>query len=130
MIVGSIGGHRSARWPNSRRPLLFYRLSEWRLAQHVGAAWARALLVFRESCHWVRRTWARPASPAVPTINITDSQANRESLATEYSRGYMAGWRECFEQCLEAVEDEIARTDDIWRMGAALTSSKNNQREN
>jgi len=58
------------------------------------------------------------------------AQEERERLSREYSEGYMAGWRECFETCLQAVEDEIASADDLWRMGAALTGSTNSRRNN
>ena len=130
MIVGLVGGHNSAQRTNSRWPLLSYRLWELGLAQHVAAGWASVVLAFRESCHWLCQTWVRPSRHAVPTNGIRHSQVDRERLAAEYYRGYMAGWRECFEQCLEAVEDEITRTDDIWQMGAALTGAKNIQRDN
>jgi len=38
----------------------------------------------------------------------------RERLAEEYARGYLSGWRECFQTCIEAVEDEIAGADGLW----------------
>lgn len=54
----------------------------------------------------------------------------RERLAQEYSRGYQAGWRECFGTCLQAIEDEIASADEIWRIGAVLTNSGTSQQDN
>ena len=41
----------------------------------------------------------------------------RERLAEEYARGYRAGWRECFQTCLSAVEEEIAR---VWTIPGTL----------
>ena len=47
----------------------------------------------------------------------------RELHAEEYARGYMAGWRECFQTCLSAVEDEISRLDDGWEVGSFLPAA-------
>jgi hypothetical protein len=41
-------------------------------------------------------------------------QRERERLAEEYSKGYIAGGHECFQACLEAVEDEIQRVDETF----------------
>ncbi|MGA8220061.1 MAG: hypothetical protein WB780_00290 [Candidatus Acidiferrales bacterium] len=41
-------------------------------------------------------------------------QRERQRLTEEYARGYLSGWRECFQACLEAVEEEIARVDDAF----------------
>jgi hypothetical protein len=69
-----------------------------------------------------------PNSSKLEEIRL--NQLDGERLAHEYSQGYMAGWRECFETCLQAVEDEIASADDVWRMGAALTDSGSIKRDN
>ena len=44
----------------------------------------------------------------------------RERLAEEYARGYLSGWRECFQTCLTAVEEEISRADETWDISAFL----------
>lgn len=45
----------------------------------------------------------------------------RQLLADEYSRGYMAGWRECYQACIEALETEMAKAEDGWDVGDLLT---------
>jgi hypothetical protein len=47
--------------------------------------------------------------------------AERERFAEEYARGYLSGWDECYAACLEAVEDEVSRKNDIWAAGELLT---------
>jgi hypothetical protein len=42
------------------------------------------------------------------------TQRERQCLTEEYARGYLSGWRECFQACLEAVEEEIARVDNAF----------------
>jgi hypothetical protein len=63
-------------------------------------------------------------------LELQRAHRDRERLAEEYSKGYMAGWHECFEACLLAVEEEITDADALWKMGAALTGSTTTQREN
>jgi hypothetical protein len=41
--------------------------------------------------------------------------------ADEYARGYLAGWRECFNTCLEAVEEEMAAAEIVELRGAGFT---------
>jgi hypothetical protein len=55
---------------------------------------------------------------------------DRQRMADEYARGYLIGWRECFHVCLEVVEDEIARSDDVWEIGALLADSSTPPHEN
>ena len=90
----------------------------------------RIVRVFRD---WTSRlrgafTTRPPRKPKSQETKL--SHLDRERLAHEYSQGYMAGWRECFETCLRAVEDEIATAEDVWHMGAVLTGSRNIQRDN
>jgi len=53
-----------------------------------------------------------------------------QRLADEYARGYLAGWRECYRACLDVMEEEIARTDDVWEIGALLTGTPKVSQEN
>lgn len=46
---------------------------------------------------------------------------NQQRMAEEYSRGYMAGWRECYQACIDAIEREMDRADEIWGVGDLLT---------
>lgn len=54
----------------------------------------------------------------------------RQQMADEYSRGYLAGWRECFQACLEAVEQEFAGDDGVWDFSEMTTETKKPQRTN
>jgi hypothetical protein len=41
----------------------------------------------------------------------------------EYARGYMVGWRECFQTCLSAVEEEISRGDEPRDVSSLLPAA-------
>jgi hypothetical protein len=113
--------------------------SGWRMAwyeprRQVGVYTAMPL-------HWIARMlreFRYRVSVAITAPRIEQDQAfqlqrthrDRERLAEEYSKGYLAGWRECFEACLQAVEEEITDADELWKMGAALTGSTTTQSEN
>ena len=47
---------------------------------------------------------------------------NQQRMADEYSRGYMAGWRECYQACVDAIEGEMDRAEEVWDVGALLTN--------
>ena len=40
--------------------------------------------------------------------------------AQDVSKGYLAGWRECFHSCLAAVEEEMSRNESEWDVGGIL----------
>ncbi len=66
----------------------WWRAGNWRL-RHVG----RAL-----------------AGPGVDAQFVADSQRvfrEEQALAEQYAAGYLSGWQECFDACLEAVEEEL-----------------------
>lgn len=58
------------------------------------------------------------------------AEQDRLRLAHEYSQGYITGWRECFDACIEAVQDEFGSTDEVWRLGAALTDPGKSRQDN
>jgi len=53
-----------------------------------------------------------PSLERAQVHQLQRSQRERERLIEEYSKGYMAGWHECFQACLDAVEGEILRADE------------------
>lgn len=55
---------------------------------------------------------------------------DRQRLADEYARGYLAGWRECYQACVDVMEEEIARTDEVWEIGALLAGAPKPSQEN
>ena len=52
----------------------------------------------------------------------------RERLAEEYARVYMSGWRECFQTCMAAVEEEISHADEVWDISALFTDREKGPR--
>ena len=36
----------------------------------------------------------------------------QKRLSEEYGRGYLCGWHECFEACVEAIEEEIGGLEE------------------
>ncbi len=60
------------------------------------------------------RVLAAIHAPEIERAQVFEMQRThreRERLAEEYASGYLVGWRECFQACLEVVEDEIAGAD-------------------
>ena len=39
-------------------------------------------------------------------------------------------WRECFQACVDAIQGEMSRADEVWEIGALLTDGNNPRREN
>lgn len=100
------------------------------LANRLTAPWGWIRRAFRELHYRFHAALTMPSLQEALAEHARQRELDRERLAHEYSRGYMAGWRECFDTCLQAVEDEIATGDDVWRMGAFLTGSNSIQRDN
>jgi hypothetical protein len=72
-------------------------------------------------------------APAIERSQVFDMQRThreRQRMADEYARGYLIGWRECFHACLEVVEDELTRSDDVWEIGALLTDTPKFTKDN
>lgn len=53
------------------------------------------------------------------SAEITRRREHREKcrIAEEYSKGYLAGWHECYGACLEAVEQELSKEAEVWEVG-------------
>lgn len=56
--------------------------------------------------------------------------AQEHRLAEEYSRGYLEGWHDCYAACLDAVEEEASRRDDVWAVGELLIGPENSLKTN
>jgi hypothetical protein len=69
---------------------------------------------FREFKYRVHIALDSPRIERAEAYRMQRSQRERERLAEEYARGYMAGWQECFRACLDAVEEEIACASDAF----------------
>jgi hypothetical protein len=86
--------------------------------------------VLREFHYRVHLAVTAPTIEQEKVCELQRAHQDRERLAEEYSKGYMAGWHECFEACLQAVEEEITNADEVWRMGAALAGPATTKRDN
>jgi len=104
--------------------------SGWRLAwyeprRRVGVYFPAPLhwacRVLREVAYRVRIAMRAPSIECAQVFELQRAHRKRQDLAEEHARGYMAGWHECFEACLVAVEDELTRTGDVWDLGSMLT---------
>jgi hypothetical protein len=102
--------------------------------RHVGVYTAMLLhwvaRILRELHHRVTLAATAPTIEQDQAFELRRAHQARERLAEEYSKGYMAGWHECFEVCRQAVEEEVTNSDEVWKMGALLTSCVTTQREN
>ncbi len=86
--------------------------------------WSRRMTVcYPWPASWLARQWrefvwrmARAAralgGPGREKEEMTNAQRihrERQILAEEYASGYLTGWQECFEACVEAIEEELSR---------------------
>jgi hypothetical protein len=87
----------------------------WRMAwfdpmRHVG-------VFFPVPLHWLARAarelrWrvalalSSPGMDARRVLEAQRSYRQRMKFADEYARGYLEGWRECFEACAESFEGQ------------------------
>ena len=88
------------------------------------------LRVMREIVYRLRVAVRAPEIECGQIFEMQRTHRDRERLADEYARGYLIGWRECFHSCLAAVEEELARSDDVWEIGALLTDTPKLPRDN
>jgi hypothetical protein len=110
----------------------------WKMAwyeprRHVGVYYpvplhwvARAV---REAAYRLRLALQAPGFEGSQFFEMQRQYRERQRMADEYARGYMAGWRECFATCVDAIEPEM-HADDAWEVGALLTNGTNPRREN
>jgi hypothetical protein len=111
----------------------------WRMAwyeprRRVGVYYPRPLhwllRILREVRYRVRVALHVPPIERVQVFEMQRGHAQRLRLADEYARGYLVGWRECFQTCIEVVEDELACTKDAWEIGALLTDGQMSGKQN
>ncbi len=88
------------------------------------------LRAVREFVYRIRAAVGSPEIECLQIFEMQRAQRDRERLADEYARGYLAGWRECFQACLAAVEGELAQSSDVWEIGALLADSTGPPKEN
>jgi hypothetical protein len=83
--------------------------------------WLARLL--RELRHRVQVALRAPGIELAEVFQMQQEHREREHLAEEYARGYMVGWRECFQTCLSAVEEEISRGDEPRDVSSLLPAA-------
>ena len=88
------------------------------------------LRALRELAYRWRIALHAPSLEHLEVFELQRSFAQRQKFADEYARGYLVGWRECYQTCLDAVEDEMTRTDEAWDLGSILTETPKLPRKN
>lgn len=111
----------------------------WRMAwyeprRRVGiyypAAFSWIMRALRELKYRIRIAWQAPRIEAAQFFAMQRANEQRQRFADEYARGYMMGWRECFDTCVDAIQDEMSRGDQVWEIGSLLTDAGKPPRPN
>lgn len=100
-----------------------------RIPAAYGVAWmdrSRCLLIcYPWPANWVARLWrglawrlsravralGGPGPDEQEAVHAQQLHRERQILAEHYAAGYLSGWQECYDTCLEAIEDELRRAD-------------------
>ena len=88
------------------------------------------LRVLRGCVYRIRIALRAPGREGAQVFAMQRAHSTRRLLAEEYANGYMAGWQECYEVCVAAVQEELARPGAIWELGAALVQEPHDGKEN
>jgi hypothetical protein len=88
------------------------------------------LRALREIVYRIAVAFRAPTIECMQLFELQRTHHNRQKMADEYARGYLIGWRECFQACLATVEEELARSDDVWEVGALLSDAPKPPRDN
>ena len=110
------------RWLGFRRDwsLGSTRRPGWRLAWYEPRRQAGVYLPI--PFHWIARgireigyrlkvAWSAPRLEVREYQEATRNFRDRERMAEEFARGYLCGWRECFDACKEAMSVEVAKSN-------------------
>lgn len=111
----------------------------WRMAWYEPKR--RVGIYFPRPLHWILRglrelvyraqvAWRAPRMERAEFFEMQRTHRERQRLAEEYARGYLNGWRECFQACLEVVEDEIRQANDVLDVSAWLPVDSVPRQEN
>ena len=88
------------------------------------------LRALREFAYRLRIALCAPRIEHAQVFEMQRAYRDRRRLADEYARGYLAGWREGYQACVDVMEEEIARADEVWEIGALLTGGPKPSQEN
>ena len=111
----------------------------WRLAWYEPRR--RVGVYYPTPLHWIARFLLEsgrrlrlairaPRIERAELIAMQRAHRDRQQLADEYSRGYMAGWRECYQTCVDAIESEISQAQGVWDVGSLLAGETKPRRNN
>ena len=89
--------------------------------QRKARRWIRGLL--RELSYRLLLPFHAPSLDRAQQLESERIHVHRQCLAEEYSKGYLAGWHECYDACMRAVEDEVSKNDELWETGELLSGS-------
>lgn len=100
---------------HGREPRCGWRLAWYEPRRRVGVYYpapfhllARAL---REIHYRAGLAWRAPTREQHDIFDLQRVQREREKLAAEYSRGYLRGWQDSFDQWVEAID--LATVDEM-----------------
>jgi len=82
----------------------------------------------RECAHRAANAVTAPTIERAQELAMRRREEERQQMADEYSRGYLAGWRACFDSCLSVVEGELEDASSVWEFGEWMAPPA--QREN
>lgn len=100
---------------HGREPRRGWRLAWYEPRRRVGVYYpvplhlvARAL---REFHYRAGLAWRAPTQEQRDIFDLQRVHRERERLAAEYSRGYLRGWQDCFDEWVETIE--MVTADDL-----------------
>jgi len=88
------------------------------------------LRALREILYRVRLAFCSHTIEEAQTLKNHRTHSERQRLADEYAHGYLAGWNECFDTCMQAVEEEVSNAEELWNIGDMIVKSSEPSREN
>jgi hypothetical protein len=112
-------GWRLAWYEPRRRVGIYFPLPLHRIAR-----------LFFEFSYRLNLVLRAPHLERAELLAMRRTYEDQQRMAEEYSRGYMAGWRECYQACIDAIEGEMGRADEVWDVGALLTDDTGTRPQN
>jgi hypothetical protein len=101
-----------------------------RVGVYYPAPFHWVMRAWREIRHRIQLAWRGPGIEKAEAREMERLHEQRERLAEEYARGYLCGWRECFQTCVDAVEDEFGGADFVLVFAGMLVYVADHSRSN
>jgi hypothetical protein len=90
----------------------------------------RIMHALRKIVYRLRLALYAPSIECAQVFEMQRLHREGQQLADEYARGYLVGWRECFDTCKQAIEEELSNFDDVWSVGGLLAPASTRRHEN